>query len=241
MRRRPWEPATAPSRTPSDFLYLNSLYIADNAPDEVNVYADNFTGGSPSVNAIAQIICDTDAGPGVYRLRQTGFKNVPDAREVGATARCRNGESVVGGAVYNQGVYADESYINSTGPVDLGDKDKVPDDGWHGELNNDEDASGTRWTCKVSAFCDTKHNNVHYRSKTTKLERRGPRRRHRGLQSRPGPDRRRSHLGLGLPARPLHLRHLQGVRRLGVPRRQLADARRQEARDHHDGDLPGVT
>jgi hypothetical protein len=154
----------------SDFLYLNTLSIPDNAPDEVNVYADNYTGGSPSVQAIAQLVCDSNAGPGAYRLRDTpGFKNVPDASEGGATARCRNGESVVGGAVYNQGAYSDESYINSTGPIDLDDRDKIPDDGWHGEVNNDEDASGDTLDMKVHAFCDTKHNNVSYRSKTTKV------------------------------------------------------------------------
>ena len=75
----------------------------------------------------------------------------------------------MGGAAYNQGGYADESYVSSTGPVDLGDQDKIPDDGWRAEVNNDEDASGDTLQIRAHAFCDTKHNNVSYRSKTTKL------------------------------------------------------------------------
>ena len=93
--------------------------------------------------------------------------------------------------------YADESYINSTGPVDLGDRDKIPDDGWHGEVNNDEDGSGDTLDMKVHAFCDTKHQNVSYRSKTTKVsdgELDGA-----IVKCRHGraPDRRRSPLALG--------------------------------------------
>ena len=153
----------------SDYLYLNSLYIADAAPDELNVYADNYTGGAPEVSAIGQLICDNSAGPGTYRLRQSGLEDVPDDSEGAATARCEGGESVVGGAAYNQGGYADESYVSSTGPVDLGDPDKIPDDGWRAEVNNDEDASGDTLQIRAHAFCDTKHNNVSYRSKTTKL------------------------------------------------------------------------
>lgn len=155
--------------TDSDFLYLNSLYIDDTAPDEVNIYADNFSGGAPSVQAIGELICDSNAGPGTYRLRQTGLEEVPDGSEGATTARCEGGESVVGGAAYNQGAYADESYVSSTGPVDLGDPDKIPDDGWRAEVNNDEDASGDTLQIRAHAFCDTKHNNVSYRSKTTKL------------------------------------------------------------------------
>jgi hypothetical protein len=155
--------------TESDFLYLNSLYIDDTEPDEVNIYADNFTGGAPSVQAIGELICDTNAGPGDYRVRQTDLKEVPDGSEGATTARCRGGESVVGGAAYNQGGYSDESYVSSTGPVDLGDGDQIPDDGWRAEINNDEDASGDTLQIRAHAFCDTKHKNVRYRSKTTKL------------------------------------------------------------------------
>ena len=127
--------------TASDFVFLNTFNLVDDEA-EVNVYAINNPGGAPSVQSLGQMVCDDNAGPGVYRLRHTGLKELADASEGEATARCRNGESVVGGAAYNQGVYADEAYVTSSGPVDLGDADKLPDDGWRAEVNNNADGSG---------------------------------------------------------------------------------------------------
>ena len=54
--------------------------------------------------------------------------------------------------------------VTSTGPVDRGDRDKIPDDGWLGEINNDEDVDAVTLGSQTFAVCDSKHGGVRYRS-----------------------------------------------------------------------------
>ncbi len=146
-----------------DFIYLNGLTPYTSNPDGARVYADNYAGGEPNETPLAVVACDSAARPADYR-HVDELLEVPDATERGTTAKCRSGESVVGGGSSNSGGFSDEAIVSSTGPVDLGDPDKVPDDGWRGEVNNDEDGGAATLGATTYAICDSKHGDVRYRS-----------------------------------------------------------------------------
>ena len=146
-------------------MYLNTLSPYTGIPDGATAYADNYAGGDSTENPVAVVVCDPAARPPDYRLVDEGLE-VPDATERGTTAKCRSDESVVGGGASNSGGFSDEASVNSTGPVDLGDPDKVPDDGWRGEINNDEDVDAITLGANTYAICDSKHGGVRYRSES---------------------------------------------------------------------------
>jgi hypothetical protein len=146
----------------NDFVYVNALYPLEAPSLRAQTYLDDYSGGLATVGANVYAVCDTSAGPGDYRFRSAGFQ-VPDDTERGRTQACGKDHSVVGGGVYSSASFAGEAEANSSGPVDLGDRDKVPDDGWRADVNNDEDPGGASEGGVVYAICDTEHN-LRYRS-----------------------------------------------------------------------------
>ena len=69
--------------------------------------------------------------------------------QVTVQAHCRENEQVSGGGVLSSGVYGD-ARINGSYPVDAGDGDSVPDDGWGATVDN---VSGATVDVTVYAIC----------------------------------------------------------------------------------------
>jgi hypothetical protein len=156
---------------PSDYTYLNALGPVEGLPPTVwEVFADNYPGGSPSVAADLFAYCDAGARPGDYKLREKS-KQVPDNTEKGADAMCKPSETVVGGGAFTSADFSGEMEINSTGPIDGGDPDQRPDDGWRGVGNNDEDPGAETQGLTTSAVCDRKHDSshIHYTTRETTI------------------------------------------------------------------------
>ena len=156
-------------RSNSDFLdsvYLNTLQPGDG---NVHVYADNYADGFGPVDAEVQAVCDSEGAPGDYSLKTVGPHQVADGSELGFVAKCTGGDPVIGGGVVAEVGYSGESYVNSLGPVDLRDRDKAPDDGWRGEVNNRQDGGAETVEVTTYAVCDSKHEKLRYRSRTMKV------------------------------------------------------------------------
>jgi hypothetical protein len=131
-----------------------------NAPGEGwTVYVDNYTGGNASILASVEVVCDSNEAP--YYTKTKAF-SVPDGEEGEATAKCERADTPVGGGVVSDAFYPDETYISATAPADGKDRDRVPDDGWRAELNNDE-GGATSASASVYAICDGTRSPSKYR------------------------------------------------------------------------------
>ena len=154
----------------ADFIYLSALYPQNDPPFTWGTYTDNFTGGQATNHPEETIVCDNDPGPGQYKQRSSGSVTVPDATQKSATASCKKREIVVGGGVYNGSLYADETEVSASGPVDDNDRKRIPEDGWRAAVNNDEGGSATE-SIIAYAICDRNRTlkKVRYRRDTEVL------------------------------------------------------------------------
>jgi len=59
---------------------------------------------------------------------------VPADTQASKSIRCPSGTEVTGGGAYTSGGTVDDEVATSA-PVDAGDRDRIPDDGWQAELN----------------------------------------------------------------------------------------------------------
>lgn len=75
--------------------------------------------------------------------------DVPAGDALSAFARCRAGEHVTGGGAKAAGA-ADATNLYASYPVDLGDSDSAPDDGWQGSIYN---RSASAKKLKAFAVC----------------------------------------------------------------------------------------
>ena len=158
--------------------YADQVYLNTSRPepdlnpigDGWRVYVDNYPGGAANHLVNAWAMCDTKGTPDDYVIR-TEAVNVPDGKERGGVAQCKEKEVVVGGGGRSSGFFAEETYLSSSAPVDDGDKDNRPDDGWAAELNNDEGGSLLD-TLDVFAICDRTHkaSGFSYESRTKRLK-----------------------------------------------------------------------
>ena len=159
----------------NDASYADGVYLTEMLPFNPfasrhrswTVGADNYPGGAPSNTFSVQVICDLQNGWNDYdRIeRQNGLK-VPDDKLGGATVKCPAGHPVVGGGYDEDGFFDEEAYLSMSAPVDGKDADKVPDDGWRFEVNNDEDVGGKVVKGTVTAICDKRRPSsaYHYRA-----------------------------------------------------------------------------
>jgi hypothetical protein len=143
-----------------DGVYLNSSRhgtVGDTSNLSAwTVYADNYTGGSPSNSPTTAAMCDRKGDLADYEYRTSPGNTIGDGVQAGYNASCKNDETVVGGGGVSSGFYADETYLSSSAPFDGGDKGRVPDDGWRAVLNDDEGGNPSSFV-DVHATCDSKH------------------------------------------------------------------------------------
>jgi hypothetical protein len=126
---------------------------------------DNYVGGAGSNLAHTTLTCDENGEGDYQRLHREDGVSVPDDRLGGGTLRCDGGATVVGGGndtALNASL-EDETYLSMSAPVDARDKDKLPDDGWRVEINNDEDPNALTTYSNLYAICDKKRNPSDYR------------------------------------------------------------------------------
>jgi hypothetical protein len=125
-----------PQSSPTAESRINSTYPidtgdADEKTDdgwEGDVY--NVSGALKGYSAYA--ICK-QSGPVKYRVKNV--TGVPPSDSKTATVKCPDGTRVAGGGLFVGGVIA-EGYVNRTYPIDGGDQDTKPDDGWRGRGYN---------------------------------------------------------------------------------------------------------
>jgi hypothetical protein len=60
--------------------------------------------------------------------------HVPASTQASRSVRCPSGTEVTGGGAYTSGSTVDDEVATSA-PLDAGDRDRIPDDGWQAELN----------------------------------------------------------------------------------------------------------
>ncbi len=159
----------------NDASYADGVYLTEMLPLDPfasrhrswTVGADNYPGGAPSNTFSVQVICDLQNGWNDYDRveRQNGLK-VPDDKLGGATVKCPAGHPVVGGGYDESGFFDEEAYLSMSAPVDGKDADKVPDDGWRFEVNNDEDVDGKVVKGTVTAICDKRRPSSAYHYRT---------------------------------------------------------------------------
>ena len=121
--------------------FINSSYPSGAGTWRTRIY-DTVGGlGGMSVHAV----CRNRRGVAIKRAR----KRVPPGTARSATARCPRARHVSGGGGALSGPIADGHLAAST-PVDGGDRDRVPDDGWRVTAHND--AGGAK-TLRAFAIC----------------------------------------------------------------------------------------
>jgi hypothetical protein len=126
----------APESSPVAESRINSTYPidtgdADEKPDdgwEADVY--NISGGPKNFAAYA--IC-RESGSVTYRAKRV--TDVAPSDSGTATVKCPRGTRVAGGGLFVNGEIA-LGYVNRTYPIDGGDEDTKPDDGWRGRGYN---------------------------------------------------------------------------------------------------------
>jgi hypothetical protein len=125
-----------PQSSPAVESRISSTYPidtgdADSKTDnawEGDVY--NVSGAQKAYSAYA--ICKR-SGPVKYGVKKV--TGVPPSGSRTATVKCPEGTRVAGGGLFVGGVPA-QGYVNRTYPIDGGDPDSKPDDGWRGRGYN---------------------------------------------------------------------------------------------------------
>lgn len=142
------------SNASTDVGHLNATYPIDGA-DSNETLDDGWQGfmfdaqgdGSPDVQAF----CQSRDAPIVKTL--TYVAGDPETMlapgSATAVARCTSNRSVAGGGVFVSGSVPEAMLVRSV-PIDLGDPDNVPDDGWSGKALNQ---SGLGKTVVAHAIC----------------------------------------------------------------------------------------
>jgi hypothetical protein len=131
-----------------DAGHLNASYPIDAGdsnptPDDGwHGFLFNSGGGAPP--AFAQAFCQRREAPMVKHLRYEAGDavTIPAPGSESAVVRCPRHRSVAGGGVFVTGSSEQAAVVAST-PVDLGDPDHAPDDGWLGKVVNEAGASKT--------------------------------------------------------------------------------------------------
>jgi hypothetical protein len=127
--------------------FINTTNPYDSASDADDIPDDGWQvymavlDGSGSI--LVYNIC-RKAAP-VYRSVQG---SVDDNHSLTVSARCPSGH-VAGGGVYETG-NAQAGHVVATRPIDTGDADKIPDDGWSGKVYNE---TGITQTVTATAIC----------------------------------------------------------------------------------------
>ncbi len=96
------------------------------------------------VSLLVYDICRNGPAPSYPQVK----RNVDDKHALSVKARCTSGH-VAGGGVYETGNPL-TAHVASTRPIDTGDKDHIPDDGWSGTVFND---TGITQAVTVTAIC----------------------------------------------------------------------------------------
>lgn len=156
--------------------YADGTYVSESTPGTTGGgpaqgwtgQIDNYVGGLAQNFFTVTVTCAKNAKGDYARLVKENGVKVPDDSLGGATLKCKPGQAVVGGGndtSFNAAL-KDETYLSMSAPVDGKDPDKVPDDGWRVEINNDEDGDQLVTKSNLYAICDKKHGASAYRYRT---------------------------------------------------------------------------
>jgi hypothetical protein len=104
---------------------------SDGDPDETWQTSVFHRPGFPLTALTFKAVCREGPLP-TYDAQGVAFST---QRRVSPTAECPNHKSVVGGGPDVSGA-ASEVHVSRTGPIDLGDNDRIPDDGWSATFAN---------------------------------------------------------------------------------------------------------
>jgi hypothetical protein len=127
--------------------FINTTNPYDSASDADDVPDDGWQAYMAVLNGSGSIlvynIC-RKAAPAYHSVQGS----VTDKHSLTVSAKCTSGH-VAGGGVYETG-NAQNGHVVATRPIDTGDADKIPDDGWSAKVYNE---TGITQTVTVTAIC----------------------------------------------------------------------------------------
>jgi hypothetical protein len=125
-----------PSSSPLEESRINSTYPIDTGDGDEKTddgwEGDVYNISGAQKNFAAYAVC-RESGSVKYRAKRV--RGIPASDSGTATVKCPRGARVAGGGLFVGGALA-EGYVNRTYPIDGGDQDTKPDDGWRGRGYN---------------------------------------------------------------------------------------------------------
>jgi hypothetical protein len=121
--------------------------------------------GDPTGEAV--VVCTGRPGVIDQLVRRSQVVDTPLNTPTTGVARCPRHARVIGGGVGNDFQYPGKAYVARTQPLDGGDRDRLPDDGWKGTMVR-YDTTGPSTEFKVVALCIRESNyadGLKYRSR----------------------------------------------------------------------------
>lgn len=141
---------------------IHSIYPTTTEGSEGSLAFDFFNNSGSSLTGTAVASCNGAANP-IYRAQNGDLGSV--GAKLNLTAKCSNSRQVSGGGVFVS-TAQHESNVSRSFPIDDGDADKAPDDGWSVRVWTRQGLGGST---TAYAIC-TKHPGISYRSKRVLLQ-----------------------------------------------------------------------
>ncbi len=127
--------------------FINTTNPYD-GPDADKALDDGWQAYQAILNGSGSILVYSVCKQGPMPAYRSAQRTVEDHHVVTASARCTSGH-VAGGGVYVTGP-ATDAHLVASRPIDAGDSDRIPDDGWSGRAYN---RTGGTQTVTVTAIC----------------------------------------------------------------------------------------